>query len=142
MGEKLQHNLEVAHDLVRLAESKGITVSEPFTGKVFDSVTVLGPSQDYYEELMSQFDGMPSVKQAEDARAGVGLLEGLFKAAEKALKKIFATWGEDKIDDEDTTSAKNNSSVITQIVVDDRRLLFTRSEEDTFELQSRGPLVC
>jgi beta-lactamase superfamily II metal-dependent hydrolase len=125
IGEKLKNNLEVAHDLVRLAESKGITVSEPFTGKVFDSVTVLGPSQDYYEELLSQFDGMPSVKQAEDARAGVGLLEGLFKAAEKALKKIFATWGEDKIDDEDTTSAKNNSSVITQIVVDDRRLLFT-----------------
>ncbi|WP_219909296.1 hypothetical protein [Photobacterium iliopiscarium] len=108
-----------------LAEEKGITVNEPFTGLTFDSVKVLGPSQHYYEELLPQFDGMPESKSNEVTLSDYGLLEGLYKAAKKVLKKIFANWGKDNIDDEDTTSAKNNSSVITQIIVDGKRLLFT-----------------
>ncbi len=125
IGKKLRKNLESASDLVKLAESKGVTIREPFLGLVFDAVAVLGPSQDYYEELLPRFDGMPAVKVAQEAHTEVGFLEGLFEAAEKALKKIFVSWGEDKIDDEDTTTAKNNSSVITQIIVDNKRLLFT-----------------
>lgn len=125
ISERLKSNLESAFNLVTLAEKKGIIVKEPFTDLTFDSVKVLGPTNHYYEELLSQFDGMPEAKSTEAALSDYGLFESLYKAAEKVFKKIFANWGEDKIDDKDTTSAKNNSSVITQIIVDGKRLLFT-----------------
>ena len=48
ISERLKNNLEAAFSLVTLAEEKGITVNEPFTGLTFDSVKVLGPSQHYY----------------------------------------------------------------------------------------------
>jgi beta-lactamase superfamily II metal-dependent hydrolase len=124
ISERLKETLEAAYSLVTLAESKGITVREPFTGLTYDAVKVLGPSCHYYEELLPQFDGMPETKSIESTGAS-DFFDSLYKAAEKAIKKIFANWGEDKIDDKDTTSAKNNSSVITQIVVDGKRLLFT-----------------
>ncbi|UTI02694.1 MBL fold metallo-hydrolase [Aeromonas caviae] len=125
IGERLKDSLEAAYRLVELAESKGVTVREPFTGETFGSIKVLSPSLEYYEELIPQFDGMPEAKSTAAARTEVGFLEGLYKAAEKVMKKIFAAWGDDKIDDNDSTSAKNNSSVITQIIVDGKRLLFT-----------------
>lgn len=122
IGMCLKDNLESAHKLVRQALGKGVTVSEPFTGRELGSVKIIGPTLQYYEELIPQFEGMPDVKKAEDARS---MFEGLLDAAKTAIKKIMVSWGEDKIDDEDGTSAKNNSSVITQVIVDGRRLVFT-----------------
>jgi len=122
IGERLKDSLEAAHTLVVKAQDKGVAVSEPFTGKNFDNIKVIGPTKVYYEELIPQFDGMPSVKKVEEASS---LFEGLFDAVKAAAKKIFVSWGEDKINDEDGTSAKNNSSVITQLIVDGRRLVFT-----------------
>ena len=122
IGERLKDNLESAHTLVTQAMDKGVAVSEPFTGHEVGCVKIIGPTLQYYEELIPQFDGMPDVEKAEDTRSMFG---GLLEVAKTALKKILVSWGEDKIDDEDGTSAKNNSSVITQIIVDGRRLLFT-----------------
>ncbi|MBW8191829.1 MBL fold metallo-hydrolase [Neiella marina] len=130
IGEKLKDNLESAYKLVQQAKGKGINVCEPFTGSSFDfgSVKVLSPSLKYYEELLPKFDGMPETKAATEDRSAQGLmaaLEAFTAKAAKALKKVFASWGEDQLDNDDTTSAKNNSSVITQLIVDGRRLLFT-----------------
>lgn len=125
IGERLKDNLESAYKLVNLAKSNDVIIREPFTSETLGSVTVLGPSVNYYEELLLQFDGMPATKSATDTRSELGLFEGLMNKAAKAIKRIFAAWGEDQIDNEDTTSPKNNSSVITQIIVDGRRLLFT-----------------
>lgn len=122
IGERLKDNLESAHMLVTHALDKGVVVSEPFTGHEMDRVKIIGPTLRYYEELIPQFDGMPDVKKAEDARS---MFESLLEATKAALKKIRVSWGEDKIDDEDSASAKNNSSVITQIIIDGRRLVFT-----------------
>ena len=123
LGEKLKANLQAAYDLTRLAESKSVTVLEPFTGLTFGAVSVLGPSLPYYEELLPQFDGMPNAKQ-EGARTESPLLKGILAALEGTDKTVSASWGSDFIDDEDSTSPKNNSSVITQIIVDGKRLLF------------------
>ncbi|EJE4689123.1 MBL fold metallo-hydrolase [Vibrio parahaemolyticus] len=121
LGERLKQNLEKAWSLVQLAQSKGVTVREPFTGLTDASggIKVLGPSIEYYESLIPEFDGMPEKAVATNA------LESFFDRAASTLRRFFATWGEDQIDDEGVTSAKNNSSVITQLVVDGRRSLFT-----------------
>lgn len=120
IGERLKENLNAAYDLVKLAETKNIKICEPFTGKFFENVKILGPSKDYYEELLSLFDNMPEVK-----KANISLFESLSTQMKSVIQKVIACWGEDKIDDEDGTSAKNNSSVITQIIVDNKRLIFT-----------------
>ncbi|MBD1388981.1 MBL fold metallo-hydrolase [Neiella sp. HB171785] len=126
IGEKLRDNLQAAHDLVEQAKKLGITVNEPFTNLTFDGATVkvLGPTQDYFESLIPDFDGMP--KKAEEEKDIVDeAIDGLAALAKSAWKAITAFWGDDDLPTEDKTSAKNNSSVITQIITDDRRLMFT-----------------
>ncbi|WP_111748523.1 ComEC/Rec2 family competence protein [Salinisphaera orenii] len=124
IGERLKASLEQAHDLTNIAEREGVTVTEPFAGLTFDALNVLGPSKDYYEELLPKFQGMPDSK-FEDRSVLESTFESLREKAEKTWKKICAVWGVDKISDDDNTSAKNNSSVITQLSVDGRILLFT-----------------
>jgi len=121
ISEKLKATLNKAHELYELAISKGIPVREPFTGLAHSSgnLKVLGPSQDYYEELIPEFDCMPATKGAES------FFEAALDLAATAVKRIFSTWGQDYITDEVNTSAKNNSSTITQIIIDGRRLVFT-----------------
>ncbi len=121
LGDRLRETLNKAHLLFEIAESKGIPIREPFSGLTDNTgaVRVLGPSVDYYESLIPEFDGMPA-KKAENSMA-----EGLLRKAGAMMKRLFAVWGNDHIDDDGVTSAKNNTSVITQIIVDGKRLLFT-----------------
>jgi len=121
IGERLKQNLERAWALVKLAEARGVVVREPFTGQLDASGTlkVLGPSVEYYESLIPDFEGMPEQASVVEA------VEGFLDKAAAAIRRFFATWGDDQIDDDGQTSAKNNSSVITQLIVDGRRLLFT-----------------
>jgi len=122
IGERLKKNLEKAFDLLKLAERKGVEVSEPFTGLTYGAgeIKILGPSEHYYCELIPEFDGMPATVDESSKSLG-----GLFETALDAIKKFFATWGQDELDNNDDTSAKNNSSVITQIIADGRRMVFT-----------------
>lgn len=121
LGEKLKNNLDKAWSLVQQAQADDVLVREPFTG-VQDgsgSLKVLGPSLNYYEELIPEFEGMPERKS--ESEEVMAFLEKAFSG----LKRFFAAWGEDQIEDDGKTSAKNNSSVITQLIVDERRLIFT-----------------
>jgi len=122
LGERLKENMEKACSLIQLARKNGVIVKEPFTGLQDSSgcLKVLGPSIDYYEQLIPDFDGMP-----EKAAEPLEKMEAFFAEAFTALKRFFATWGDDELDDNAVTSAKNNSSVITQLVVDNRRIVLT-----------------
>jgi beta-lactamase superfamily II metal-dependent hydrolase len=139
IGERLKNNLETAYKLVQQAEAEGVIVSEPFTGVFYDCVEVIGPSQDYYEELIPEFDGMPEAKKSEAQAFSEGF-KSFLESAKTAIKQIFVFWGEDKIDDEDGTSAKNNSSVITQLIVEGRRLIFTGDAGITALDQAAGEI--
>ena len=126
IGEKLRENLQAAYNLVQQAEKLEITVNEPFTSLTFDdgTIKVLGPTQDYFESLIPDFDGMP--KKAEEEKDLLDeAIDGLVAMAKSAWNTITSIWGEDDLPTEDGTSAKNNSSVITQLITDERRLLFT-----------------
>ncbi|MCP8687159.1 ComEC/Rec2 family competence protein [Marinobacterium sedimentorum] len=122
LGEQLKESLEKAYGLYKVAQAQRVNVKEPFLGLVDVSgcVKVLGPSEQYYEGLIPSFDGMAGPKQQARTRP-VGLLE----RAMQQLRKIFVSWGEDKISDDGVTSAKNNASVITQLIIDGRRFVFT-----------------
>ncbi len=120
IAERLRKSLQAARDLQVIAEQKGCVIKEPFTGLSFDGCfTVVGPTEDYYEELIPQFDGMPAQRSAL-AYVADRVAEGF-----QVLKKMFASWGVDQIDDEDTTSARNNSSVISVLQIDGRNILLT-----------------
>lgn len=121
ISEKLKESLNKAHELYTSAISKGITVKEPFTGLIGakGNIKILGPSLDYYESLIPEFDGMPETKSLS------AVVQETFYKALDSIKKFFASWGDDQIHDDSMTSAKNNSSAITQIVIEGRRLIFT-----------------
>ena len=123
LSERLRKNLNSASDLVAKAEERGVHIVEPFAGITFynqNEFCILGPTLNYYESLVPEFDGMPVA-----AETIKGLLAQITGTVTKAIKKIISTWGKDELDDEDTTSVKNNSSVISQLVIDGHRLIFT-----------------
>lgn len=128
IATKLEKSLQKAYDVVQIAEEKNIPIREPFTGLSFDNgrFQVIGPSQDYYIELIPDFKGMPQKSTDESLieMASVGL--EAFKASIKKLITVVADWFVDeKIDNNDTTSAQNNASVITQLSIDGTSLVFT-----------------
>lgn len=120
LSERLRESLNRAHVLFELARSKKVLVREPFTGLTYcnGAIKVLGPSMDYYESLIPEFEGMPT--KTDDSKA-----QGLLRKAGAMMKRLFAAWGHDHLDDEGATSPKNNTSVITQILIDGKRLVFT-----------------
>ena len=123
IGRRLQESLDTAANLVAKAQSKKIHIVEPFSGTSLynqKEFHVLGPTQQYYESLITEFDGMPQAKATLAT-----LLAEITGPVSRAMKRFRSTWGTDALDDEDTTSAKNNSSAITLLTVDGRYLLFT-----------------
>ena len=125
-GVLLQESLNSANDLVAKAEKLGIRIVEPFTGTSLynqGEFRIFGPSRDYYQRLISDFDGMPESGRTEMSR--VIRSRVLFEEAVATVKRVIAKWGVDKLDNEDTTTAKNNSSVISGLAFDGRLLLFT-----------------
>ena len=144
IGRCLKDSLNSAADLVKTAENNDIQVVEPFIGTSLGTEAefrVLGPSLEFYESLIPEFDGMPDTKAVFSSR-----LSDLSGLVVRAMKRFLSTWGVDELDDDDTTSAKNNSSVISLLAVDDKYLLFTgdaginalNHAADELEIETRG----
>ncbi len=106
----LQKALDEAHDLEKLARSRGVPILEPFAGTSFDnkSVFVLGPSKDFYEGLLPSFRCTPEAKQGANY-----FLRGLIAGATAFVKTLVEGWDIETLGtpSEDTT-AENNSSTI------------------------------
>lgn len=116
--EKLKDGLESVYELEQIAISKRIEIKDPFCGlsEFDDAVYVLGPSEEYYDELIPQFRCTP-----EPAMEQKSFLE---KVVAK-IKQIFETWTEDILTDDANTSAENNSSVILLLNLDNKLFLLT-----------------
>ena len=123
IGQRLKESLDSAADLVAKAEDENIHIVEPFSGISLHNhgeFRVLGPTWQFYESLIPEFDGMPQAKATLNT-----LPAEITGSVAHAIKRFMSTWGVDVLDDEDTTSAKNNSSAITLLTVEGRYLLFT-----------------
>lgn len=122
--EKTKKNLSIAKEIATLANDKGIPIVEPFAGSKGLGLTVLGPTQQYYEELLSSFKFMPGAEAQSSSRSFATILG----AAREAIKKWIAeSWFLESLNDPeaDATSPENNSSVVLLVEVDGKKLLFS-----------------
>lgn len=110
--EEAFKSLQGAADFIALLDRKGIRHHEPFAGLRYTlpdnmTLTIVGPSQDYYAQLLSSMD--------------VSVLQSVVEQA------MMDTWVKGKRSVGETTdkSASNNSSVITMIAHESKKFLFT-----------------
>jgi beta-lactamase superfamily II metal-dependent hydrolase len=123
---RLRAALTGAEDLEELARRKGVPIVEPFAGlRTSDfRLTVLGPSEQYYNELVREF------LEEKSALASIvhgGVLQQVLLAARKVAKWITETWDRDALvePEPDAVSPQNNSSVVLLAHLDNQRFLFT-----------------
>ena len=110
---KIQKSLVIASDVVDAANENGVNIVNVFAGdKITDNLFVLGPSEDYFRELVDiYFDTQNLVS----------------RVAQKTKEFFIDLFHEDNLDDEDdTTSPRNNSSIIMAFGVEEERVhIFT-----------------
>lgn len=130
LDQGLRAALEDAHELEKIALRKGVPIEEPFAGLTWTTsrgtIQVLGPTQQYYEALLTDFRSTPEKKSAQAyalSHFGTWIMEGPVALAQKALESLGIETLEEP--DDDATSAENNSSAILLLQVDGRQLLFT-----------------
>ena len=119
-NEKLEKSFQEMSDLEAIANAKDIPISEPFAGVHTEDgcLRVLGPSQDYYEELLPGIITPTSLTRQ--------IAEALVKAGQ-AVRAAFSTETLDKetLRDDGETRPSNNSSVITLLQDGDFTALLT-----------------
>jgi len=122
LEKKLEKSLQTASDLEDLATKNDVNIIEPFQGVTGfnNTMQILGPSEEYYKELIPLFRNTPAPINA------LSFLAPVQKFVKSVVNWIEDRWDIDLLnDDEDTTSPENNTSVITLFVIDGKKLLFT-----------------
>ena len=123
---KLPDAVDSAVALYEKAKERKIPIlGQPFASEWAEDIKgghmrVVGPSRDYYKQLLHEFDddGKPAGNRQ-------GLMAKTVKIIEEAKSWVLETMGEDSIGNNGKTSATNNSSVMLEITVDGKRILFT-----------------
>jgi beta-lactamase superfamily II metal-dependent hydrolase len=117
-------NIEAVDNLLRVAQDRGVRVSEPFTGltRYEGQLLILGPARDYYETLVKQHLAEMSSGTAAAATVSKGRVVAL---AQRLLERVLSYFPIETLTDEGETGPRNNSSVITLLQLDGDRLLFT-----------------
>lgn len=110
----LEASLNQVTRLEEIATRKGIPIIEPFEGFLSDDgcFRILGPSKDYYEELL------PKIVEASSRGITTRLME-------RVLRKIGETFHIETLRDDGVTTQGNNSSVISLLNVEGYQFLFT-----------------
>jgi beta-lactamase superfamily II metal-dependent hydrolase len=119
--ERLQKSLEDVRSIETLAKEKKIPINEPFAGlSAFNGkLSVIGPSLEFYEELLPEFRILPKAKSES------GFTERLIQKGSDVIKTIAESWGYESLDDSGETSAENETSTILLLKVGGKNLLFT-----------------
>ena len=111
---------DAVQELIELAESRGTTVVEPFTGNdaLGGAVTFLGPDEAWYEQLVKE-------QVAEAPERALRKSRGPSALRTVGQRVLAALPVEVRFDDAGGTNPRNNSSIITLVQVDGKRFLFT-----------------
>lgn len=128
-SREARKSYSLASELEGLAEERGTKIIEPFTGKQIkllgeSYMQIIGPSEDYYLQLLAEFDHNKSVA------------DRIKEAVEAGLKRVVASVNnifEDENDPQSSTlddveknsDPVNNSSVIVYFNISGEGLLFT-----------------
>ncbi|MEV4264566.1 MBL fold metallo-hydrolase [Kribbella sp. NPDC049584] len=117
-------NIEAVDNLIKVATDAGVKVTEPFTGltRFGDQIRILGPTEAYYEDLLTQ--------SLDQERSGFAAKSRLLASLELSsevdfLKRFLQFMPEETLTDEVETSPRNSTSVITLLTVDGHRFMFT-----------------
>lgn len=124
--EKAKRNLAAAREIEQMAKKKNIPIIEPFAGAGNKSgFKVIGPTEDFYQEMLAGFKFMPGVADAK--AADLSFMDFIRAAGKEILKWLEENWFTETLQEPDTdaTSPENNSSAIILIEADSRKLLFT-----------------
>jgi beta-lactamase superfamily II metal-dependent hydrolase len=118
-------NIEAVDNLLKLANQRDIPVVEPFEGaqEFGGQLTILGPTEEYYTELVKQHLEEEASGKAGDRRQAHGTKA--ISLASRALDKVLSWMPVETLTDEGETGPRNDSSAIALLEVDGRRLLFT-----------------
>lgn len=111
---------EAVGELIELAQSRGTSVVEGFAGSAgFEGcITILGPTEDWYEELV-----VAQVQEASLRASGRWRTKSYMKVVDR--RAVINLPQEIPFGDEGGTNPRNNSSIVTLLHVDGRRVLFT-----------------
>ncbi|WP_043674524.1 ComEC/Rec2 family competence protein [Streptomyces xylophagus] len=122
LNDPARRMLEAAMELEAVAQEQDVEVVEPFAGMSTkdDVFIVLGPTELYYEELLTELVGETSKSAAQQAFESF-----MRKMLEAAKKLIPETWWNETLRDDGTTTPTNNASVVSLLEVDDKKLLLT-----------------
>jgi len=124
LKERLRKAYRYAYELEKMAIDQDIKIYEPFAGlrSLHNIFTILGPSKDYYLELLTDSAKTPEKKD-------IGLKGGIFESIKtfsaKAISWITETLEQGTLDDSGETSSENNSSAVVLFEFDGKKILFT-----------------
>ncbi len=117
---RLEKSLSTLSTLIDLATEKGVQVIQPFAGEqVHEGLYVLGPTKEYYQQLLANFGVTPEVKDGHKIEQFIGAVKEAANWVAEALH--IETLSDDYAD----TSPENNSSFVLLLAVEGKRFLFT-----------------
>src|SRR5262245_19049084 len=140
VAEGIRKSLEDVRYLEKLAIKKGIPIVEPFTGlqDVTQSLTVLGPTQQFYKSLLPDFRCTPTPKYE-------SLFAKLVGGSVALAVQVAETLGiETLVEPTEGTHAENNSSAIMIFAHGQDCILFTADagvpalEQAVWQLEAVG----
>ncbi|MDN3029432.1 hypothetical protein [Streptomyces sp. S.PB5] len=122
LNDPARRMLEAAMELEAIARERGVGVVEPFAGVGSkDGIfSVLGPSETYYEQLLTEL-----VAQTAKSVAQLAYESAMRKLLEAGKKLVPETWLHETLRDDGTTTPTNNASVVSLLEADGRKMLLT-----------------
>lgn len=122
VAEGIRKSLDDVRHLERLASKKGVSIEEPFAGKVIGdgtyNFTVLSPTIEFYEDLLLDFRCTPKAKEQ-------SALEMVMKLIAEQAKKVAEKFDIETLREPKGTHAENESSVVMLFEGGGKRVLFT-----------------
>ena len=116
----IQETLETVNSLTAICTLRGVPVYEPFAGQQISCLTVVGPSVEYYTELVAQFADASKIRASQEMLNACHIQE----LAEVLLESKGIGKSAVLLDNPET-QPENNSSVILATMYDSEKYLFT-----------------
>ncbi len=132
LTKKLRKSLQRSSDLAAAADAAGIAPVEPFLGMRYKSpyvsITVLGPSLVYYEDLLAQMMDL-SVRKVAAATQDNTLLQELMKGMQQRKqpgRNVLESHGVETLTDNGDAGPSNNTSTVLLFeLTNGEKFLFT-----------------